>query len=172
MTHDQHDTHNTGRSMASDLRDVQTREFMVFGLGNEEYAIDIGNVSELRGYGIVTAIANAPPHIKGVINLRGVIVSIIDLRIKFGSNEPTYNQFTVAIILNVGGQLAGMVVDSVSNVVALTNEQLKPAPHISSDIETNYIIGVGTVDDRMLILLDVDKLIFKSEVAVLDRLAA
>jgi purine-binding chemotaxis protein CheW len=152
--------------------DVQKREFLVFGLNNEEYAIDIGTVNELRGYGAVTAIANSPIHIKGVINLRGVIVPIVDLRIRFGQQDPAYDQFTVAIILTVNGQTAGMVVDSVSNVVALTNDQLKPAPKMPSGEEADFITGIGTVDDRMLILVDVGRLIFTSEISALDRLAA
>jgi purine-binding chemotaxis protein CheW len=166
------DTSASHYSSMSRTIDVQKREFLVFGLNNEEYAIDIGTVSELRGYGTVTAIANAPIHIKGVINLRDVIVPIIDLRIKFGQQEPTYDQFTVAIILNVNGQTAGMVVDNVSNVVALTKDQLKPSPKMSSGDEAEFITGIGTVDDRMLILIDVTKLIFTSEISGLDRLAA
>jgi purine-binding chemotaxis protein CheW len=166
------DTSITNHSGMSGTIDVQTREFLVFGLNNEEYAIDIGTVNELRGYGTVTAIANSPTHIKGVINLRGAIVPIIDLRIKFGQQDPTYDQFTVAIILTVNGQTAGMVVDSVSNVVALTNDQLKPAPKMSSGEEAEFITGIGTVGDRMLILIDVERLIFTSEIAAVDRLAA
>jgi purine-binding chemotaxis protein CheW len=166
------DTSITNHSGMAGTIDVQTREFLVFGLNNEEYAIDIGTVNELRGYGTVTAIANSPIHIKGVINLRGVIVPIIDLRIKFGQQDPAYDQFTVAIILTVNGQTAGMVVDSVSNVVALTNDQLKPAPKMSSGEEAEFITGIGTVDDRMLILIDVEKLVFTSEISAIDRLAA
>jgi len=166
------DTNNSTHSNMPGTIDVQKREFLVFGLNNEEYAIDIGTVSELRGYGMVTAIANSPAHVKGVINLRGAIVPIIDLRIKFGQQAPTYDQFTVAIILNVNGQTAGMVVDSVSNVVALTSEQLKPAPKTSSCDDAEFITGIGTIDDRMLILIDVEKLIFNSEISTLDRLAA
>jgi purine-binding chemotaxis protein CheW len=166
------ETSTANHSNMSSIIDVQKREFLVFGLNNEEYAIDIGTVNELRGYGTVTSIANSPIHIKGVINLRGAIVPIIDLRIKFGQQEPSYDQFTVAIILTVNGQTAGMVVDSVSNVVALSSDQLKPAPKMSSGEEAEFITGIGTVDDRMLILIDVEKLIFTSEISALDRLAA
>ncbi|MEQ6600667.1 chemotaxis protein CheW, partial [Pseudomonas aeruginosa] len=94
------------------------QEYLTFTLGREEYAIDILRVQEIRGYDQVTAIANAPPFIKGVINLRGAIVPIVDLRIKFHLAEVTYDPFTVVIILNIGRRIVGVVVDSVSDVIA------------------------------------------------------
>src|SRR5438105_6918460 len=106
-------------------RDIAGREFLAFTLGKEEYGIDILKVQELRGYEAVTRIANSPDFIKGVVNLRGIIVPIIDMRIKFNLGEPTYNQFTVVIILNIAGRIVGMVVDSVSDVIALSSEQIK-----------------------------------------------
>src|SRR5512137_1011269 len=108
----------------------QGRELLTFTLGSEEYGIDILKVQEIRGYDTVTHIANAPEFIKGVINLRGVIVPIVDMRIKFKVGEPTYNEFTVVIIMNVLEKIVGMVVDGVSDVVALSQEQIKPAPEM------------------------------------------
>src|SRR5471032_2374381 len=109
---------------------LRALEFLAFTLDEEEYGIDIQKVQELRGYDAVTRIANAPDYIKGVVNLRGIIVPIIDMRIKFKLGEPTYDQFTVVIVLNIGGRVVGMVVDSVSDVITLSAEQIKPAPEM------------------------------------------
>ena len=147
-------------------------EFLAFTLGQEEYGIDIQKVQELRGYDTVTRIANAPEHIKGVVNLRGIIVPIIDMRIKFNLGTPTYDQFTVVIILNMASRVMGMVVDSVSDVISLSPEQVKPAPEMGSVLDTDYLIGLGTLDERMLILVDIDKLMSSSEMGLIEKLAA
>lgn len=144
-------------------------EFLTFTLGNEEYGIDILKVQEIRGYDAVTHIANAPEFIKGVINLRGVIVPIVDMRIKFKVGEPTYNEFTVVIIMNVLGRVIGMVVDGVSDVVALSPEQIKPTPQMGAAMDTDYITGLGTVNDQMLILVDIEKLMSSEEMQVMDQ---
>ncbi len=147
-------------------------EFLAFTLGREEYGIDIQKVQELRGYDAVTRIANAPEFVKGVVNLRGIIVPIIDMRIKFNLGTPTYDQFTVVIILHIGGRIMGMVVDSVSDVITLTHEQLKPAPQMGSVVETDYLLGLGTIEERMLILLDIDKLMSSTEMGLIEQVAA
>ena len=147
-------------------------EFLAYRLGEEEYGIDIQKVQELRGYDAVTAIASAPAFIKGVVNLRGIIVPIIDMRIKFNLGTPVYDQFTVVIILNISGRIMGMVVDSVSDVITLTPEQMKPAPSMGSAIAANYLMGLGTIDDRMLILLDIDSLMSSAEIGLVEKLAA
>ena len=147
-------------------------EYLAFNLGSEEYGVAIQKVQELRGYDAVTRIANAPDYIKGVVNLRGVIVPIIDMRIKFNLGTPTYDQFTVVIILNIGGRVMGMVVDCVSDVITLTPDQVKPAPEMGSALDTNYLIGLGTVEQRMLILVDIDKLMSSTEMGLIEKLAA
>ncbi|MBK8016858.1 MAG: chemotaxis protein CheW [Betaproteobacteria bacterium] len=147
-------------------------EFLTFRLGEEEYGIEILKVQEIRGYDAVTTIANAPSFIKGVINLRGVIVPIVDLRIKFGVGQADYNQFTVVIVLNVGSRVVGIVVDSVSDVMTLTSEQIKPAPEFSSSFDTRYLTGIGAIDDRMLILVDIERLMLSSDMALVDEAAA
>ena len=149
----------------------QGREFLTFSLGNEEYAIDILKVQEIRGYESVTRIANTPAFIKGVINLRGVIVPIVDLRIKFALNDPVYNEFTVVIVLNVAGRTVGMVVDSVSDVVTLSPEQVRPAPELGA-FDTQFLLGLGTVDERMLILVDIERLLTSGEMELFERIAA
>lgn len=147
-------------------------EFLAFTLGDEEYGIDIHNVQELRGFGAVTRIAGSPDFIKGVVNLRGIIVPIIDMRIKFKLGTPTYNEFTVVIILNIRQRVMGMVVDSVSDVITLISQQIKPAPQLSAALATDYLIGMGTVDERMLILVDIDLLMSNAEIGLIEKLAA
>ncbi|WP_307699398.1 chemotaxis protein CheW [Variovorax paradoxus] len=144
-------------------------EVVTFTLGQEEYGIDIQKVQELRGYDAVTRIANAPEYIKGVVNLRGIIVPIIDMRIKFQLGAPTYDQFTVVIVLNIGGRVVGMVVDSVSDVITLSAEQIKPAPEMGAVLDTDYLIGLGTLDERMLILVDIDKLMSSDEMGLVEK---
>jgi len=147
---------------------AMAREFLTFRLGEEEYGIDILKVQEIRGYEAVTAIANTPAFIKGVINLRGTIIPIVDMRIKFNLGNVEYNIFTVVIILNVAGRIVGMVVDSVSDVISLSAEQMRPAPSFAAGLDTQYIMGLGTVDERMLILADIEKLMGSSDMALTD----
>ena len=146
-------------------------EALAFKLGNEEYGIKILKVQEIRGYESVTRIASAPEHVKGVVNLRGTIVPIVDMRIKFKLGTPTYDQFTVVIILNIQDRVVGMVVDSVSDVISLTAEQIKPAPDMGGALNTDYLLGLGTVDERMIILVDIDRLMSSEEMGVIDTLA-
>ena len=145
-------------------------EYLTFTLASETYGIDILKVQEIRGYDAVTRIANTPEFIKGVINLRGVIVPIVDLRIKFQVGEPSYHEFTVVIIVNVLGKVVGIVVDGVSDVVALAQEQIKPAPEFGGAVDTRYLTGLGTLNDEMLILVDIEKLIASDELQIMDSL--
>lgn len=149
-----------------------TQEFLTFTLGAEEYAIDILRVQEIRGYDQVTAIANSPTFIKGVINLRGAIVPIVDLRIKFNLPSVTYDQFTVVIILNVRERIVGAVVDSVSDVIALLGHEVKPPPEFGGSFDTEYLLGLATVSERMLILVDIEKLMTSSEMALVEATTA
>ena len=158
-------------AQASNVADNTGNEFLAFTLGKEEYGIHILIVQDLRGYETVTRIANAPEFIKGVVNLRGIIVPIVDMRIKFNLGEPTYDQFTVVIILNIGGRVMGMVVDSVSDVITLTADQVKPPPEMGTAFNTNYLIGLGTLEERMLILIDIDKLMSSSEMGLIENVA-
>ncbi|HEX4909993.1 MAG TPA: chemotaxis protein CheW [Permianibacter sp.] len=143
-------------------------EILTFTLGNEEYGIDILKVQEIRGYETTTHIANAPPFIKGVINLRGTIVPIVDLRIRFNVGEATYDEFTVVIILNVGNRVVGMVVDGVSDVLALAEDNIKPPPQLSSTINIAFIRGLGTLEKRMIILIDIEGLMASADMALID----
>lgn len=149
-----------------------SQEYLAFKLGAEEYGIDILKVQEIRGYEAVTRIANAPEFIKGVINLRGIIIPVVDMRIKFNLGEPVYDQFTVVIILNINGRVVGMVVDAVSDVTSLTPDQIKPAPDMGTAFSSEYMIGLGTIDERMLILVDIQRLMSSPEMGLSEKLAA
>ncbi|WP_018917789.1 chemotaxis protein CheW [Vreelandella zhanjiangensis] len=148
--------------------EAESREFLVFSLGEEEYAIDILKVQEIRGYENVTRIANAPDFIKGVTNLRGVIVPIVDLRIKFHLESVEYGGQTVVIVVNVADRVVGIVVDGVSDVMTLTPEQIKPAPEFGVTLSSDFLSGLGSLDDRMLVLVDIDKLLTSEEMALVD----
>lgn len=156
---------NSGAVLAAD---AESREFLVFSLGEEEYAIDILKVQEIRGYENVTRIANAPDFIKGVTNLRGVIVPIVDLRIKFNLENVEYGGQTVVIVVNVADRVVGIVVDGVSDVMTLTPDQIKPAPEFGVTLSSDFLSGLGSLDDRMLVLVDIDKLLTSEEMALVD----
>lgn len=157
-----------GKQLKKNEVDELNHEFLAFTLGNEEYGIDILKVQEIRGYEAITRIANAPEFLKGVINLRGIIVPIVDMRIKFQLGTPTYDQLTVVIILNIGVRVVGMVVDSVSDVTTLTSDQIRPPPEMSTTFNTEFLIGLGTLEERMLILVDIEKLMSSDEMGLLE----
>ncbi|GAB1578968.1 MULTISPECIES: chemotaxis protein CheW [Bordetella] len=161
------------QTQAARVEDVGN-EFLVFTLGAEEYGIDILKVQEIRGYdaAAVTRIANVPPFIKGVTNLRGIIVPIVDLRIKFNLGSVEYNEQTVVIILNLDHRVVGIVVDGVSDVLMLNAGQVRAAPEFGATLSTEYLTGLGTVDDRMLILVDIEKLMTSDEMALVEKAAS
>ena len=147
---------------------TKQREFLTFTLGDEEYAIDILKVQEIRGFEAVTRIANTPAFIKGVINLRGLIVPIVDMRVKFNLGEPVYNEFTITVILNIGKRVIGIVVDSVSDVTSLDEEQIRPAPEFGT-FDMQYLQGLVAIDERMLILIDIERLMSSAEMALIEQ---
>ena len=146
--------------MSTGVAELQpASELLIFTIGDDEYCIDILKVQEIRGYDAVTRIANTPNFIKGVINLRGNIVPIIDLRLKLRQGEVLYNETTVVIILNVLKRVIGIVVDTVSDVITLTQDSIKPAPEFGSALDTQYILGLASVGDRLLVHIDIERLI-------------
>ena len=165
----QEQTMTTIAASASSTTSQVINEFLTFRLGKEEYGIEILKVQEIRGYDSITQIANAPEFIKGVVNLRGIIVPIIDMRIKFRLGNADYDQFTVVIILNVAGRVMGIVVDGVSDVISIGANQMRPTPGFGSVIDTEYIMGLGTVDQRMLILIDIEKLMSSSDMGLIEQ---
>ena len=146
----------------------ESRELLTFTLGSEEYGIDILKVQEIRGYEAVTTIAHAPEFIKGVINLRGIIVPIVDMRIKFKLGNVSYDETTVVIVLNFANRVVGMVVDGVSDVITLKEEQIKPAPEFGASLDTKYLQGLGTVDERMIILVDIERLMTSRDMELIE----
>jgi len=146
-------------------------EYLTFVLGEEEYGLEILKVQEIRGYDAVTQIANTPEFIKGVVNLRGKIVPIVDLRIKFHLGKVQYDEFTVVIILNLNGRVVGIVVDGVSDVMALKDDQIRDVPSLVTSIDTKYIVGLATVEAQMLILVDIEQLMSSQEMALIDSVA-
>ena len=145
---------------------VGAREYLTFRLDQEEYGIDILKVQEIRGYEQPTRIANAPAFIKGVVNLRGTIVPIVDMRLKFNCAQADYNSFTVVIILNLRDRVVGIVVDSVSDVMELSAENIRSAPDVESAIDNGCILRLGSVGERMLILLDIEKLMSNADMGL------
>jgi purine-binding chemotaxis protein CheW len=144
------------------------REFLAFKLGGEEYGIDILRVQEIRSYEEPTRIANAPPFLKGVVNLRGIIVPIVDLRIRFALDEARYDAFTVVIVLNIGSRVVGVVVDAVSDVLTFTPDRLRPVPEFSSAVASEHLLALGTIEQRMVILIDIERLIRSPDLALVD----
>ena len=171
--------HEATRASAagSNARTSQGGAFLTFRLGAEEYGIDILRVQEIRSYEQPTRIANSPAFIKGVVNLRGVIVPIIDLRLKLGCDTAEYNTFTVVVVLNVRGRVVGAVVDSVSDVLELGTDHIKPAPELNSSVDSSYITGIGAIkngqgdneSERMLILMDIEGLMGSADMGLINN---
>jgi len=147
-------------------------KFLVFTLGTEEYGIDILRVQEIRDYEAVTRIAHAPEFIKGVTNLRGIIVPIVDLRIKFRLENIQYNHQTVVIILNIRDRVVGILVDGVSDVLTLSADQIKPAPEFGATLSAEYLTGLGSIENRMLILIDIERLMCSADMELFETAAA
>jgi len=159
----------TPRVVATDAAHTSIREFLAFKLGAEEYGIDILRVQEIRSYEAPTRIANAPPFVKGVVNLRGVIVPIVDLRLKFNLERADCNSVTVVIVLNIAERVMGVVVDAVSDVITLASEHLRPVPEFNSAVASEHLLAIGAVADRMLILLDIEKLMTSPEMGLFEK---
>lgn len=143
-------------------------EFLTFILGKEFYAINIMTVKEIRGYDPTTKIANAPPFIKGVLNLRGDIVPIVDLRIKFELGEVTYDEFTIVIMLHIDQRIVGIVVDEVSDVLKVSENEIKPPPNFGVAFDSDYLLGLANINDQMITLVNIEALIRSDELELFD----
>jgi purine-binding chemotaxis protein CheW len=165
-------THNEQSTTMLQSAENGAQEYLVFTLGQEEYGIDIQIVQELRSYEAVTSIANAPDYIKGVINLRGNIIPIIDLRLRLGLPVRFYDQFTVVVVVNIGGRQLGIVVDGVSDVVVPQANQIQTAPQLVSINDSCRFAGVATIDDRMILLTDISRLVATNDIYLLEEAAA
>jgi purine-binding chemotaxis protein CheW len=160
--------HNSTLGSRAGAAVIPTREYLAFRLGDEVYAIDILKVQEIRVFEAVTKLPGAPEYIKGVINLRGLIAPVLDLRVKFGFKEAAYGPFTVVVVLYVHDRLVAVVADAVIDVVALTEDEIKPPPEFATSVNVEYVMGLGASGDHMLILLDIEKLISSQELGLFD----
>jgi len=149
-----------------------THQFLTFALGQEEYGVEILKIQEIKGYSAITPLPNAPPYVKGVLNLRGTIVPIVDLRKKFGMPEETYTKFTVIVVVQVKGQVMGFIVDAVSDVLTVTGADIQPTPELHSEVDTTFINGLANASEKLVILLDIDKVLTAGEVAAAAQTAA
>jgi len=155
----------------TEQREIRTKsssddqQFLTFNLADEYYGVDILKVQEIKGYTTVTRIPNTPDYLKGVLNLRGTIVPIVDLRMKFsmGITEPT--PFTVVVVVNVRNRVMGFLVDAVSDVLDLNAKNIQPPPELGSAVDINFVAGIGNANDRLVTLLDIDRVLTEDEVA-------
>jgi len=169
---------STSEQVGDDIvssENVHQNQYLTFLLGDEEYGVDILRVQEIRGWDSVTTIPNAPAFIKGVINLRGTIVSILDLRERFGIESVEYNDLTVVVVLRVKGaegdkeRIMGVVVDAVSEVYHISEEELKDAPDLGYAINMDYMKGMATIDEKMIIVLDIDHLMSLKDIDEMEK---
>ncbi len=151
------------RAVAGPQTDT-TRQFLTFALGQEEYGVEILKIQEIKGYSGITPLPNAPEYLKGVLNLRGTIVPIMDLRKKFALPEVEYTRFTVIVVTQVQGQTMGFIVDAVSDVLTLAGSDIQPTPDLHGQVDTSFLRGLATAGDRLVILLDIDKVLTAAEV--------
>jgi purine-binding chemotaxis protein CheW len=157
-------------SVMPDATGTDIREFLAFKLGDEEYGMDILRVQEIRSYERPTRLANAPAFIKGVINLRGVIVPVLDMRIKFNLQQVNYDEFTVVIVLNIGKHVVGMVVEGVSDVITFTPSQLRPVPSFAAVVDSDHLLAIGSLENRTLMLLDIEKLMTSADMGLVSQI--
>ena len=155
-----------------DVAGLTEHEYLTFTLGSEEYGVDILKVQEIRGYDQVTRLPGAPDFVKGAINLRGLIVPVVDMRMKFQLSQATYDDTTVMIVLSIAGRTIGIVVDSVSDVLRLQPDHLRTVPDLGSAIDRKFLMGLGVVDERMLILLDIERLMTSEEMGLVEQAVA
>jgi purine-binding chemotaxis protein CheW len=163
---------STTHSKSGTLLLTGEHEFLAFALGGEQYGIDIQTVQEIRKVDPVTTMANAPAHLKGVINLRGIIVPIVDLRVWLDLPDAKFDLNTVVIVVSLHGHTVGLVVDGVSDVCTLSQEHIKAAPPLHGTMNTDYIVGIGTEGERMLILVDIEALLSGQDMGMISKLAA
>jgi purine-binding chemotaxis protein CheW len=151
---------------------ADSNQFLTFTLGNEEYGVDILKVQEIKGYSVITRVPRSPEFVKGVLNLRGTIVPVIDLRSRFGLERREYDQFTVIIVVVVLGRAMGLIVDAVSDVLNLPQSEIAETPEFSNRVDTKFIAGMGRAGEKLIILLDVEKLLSTDELQAVEAVSA
>lgn len=149
---------------ATAIADQDRGQYLTFSLGDEEYGIEILRVQEIKGYSAVTSIPNTPRYIKGVMNLRGTVVPVLDLRLKLGMPDAEYNRFTVVIMVTVGARVVGLVVDAVSDVFDVAAADVVPAPEMGAGVDTSFLTGMAKSEERLISLLAIDRIVGLGEV--------
>jgi purine-binding chemotaxis protein CheW len=142
-------------------------QFLTFTLGSEEYGVEILKVQEIKGYSAITPIPNTPAHIKGVMNLRGTVVPIVDLRKKFSLKEVEYDKFAVIVVVQVRGRVMGLIVDAVSDVLNISEEEIQATPDFGAQVDTRFISGMTRANERLIVLLDIEKVLGGEELHAL-----
>jgi purine-binding chemotaxis protein CheW len=169
---------STATVEATEPREVRTtyssedQQYLTFNLADEYYGVDILKVQEIKGYTTVTRIPNTPDYLKGVLNLRGTIVPIVDLRMKFGMGTTDPTSFTVMVVVNVRNRIMGFMVDAVSDVLDLNAKNIQPPPELGSGVDITFVAGIGNSNDRLVTLLDIDRVLTEEEVTVVAEVAA
>ncbi len=156
-----------------DIRTSYSRDdqqFLTFNLADEYYGVDILKVQEIKGYTTVTKIPNTPDYLKGVLNLRGTIVPIVDLRMKFGMGETEPTSFTVVVVVNVRNRVMGFLVDAVSDVLDLNAKDIQPPPQLGNTVDISFVAGIGNSNDHLVTLLDIDRVLTEDEVKAVDAI--
>jgi len=177
MTDVAHQNTEAGNNIHDMVTDAGENQFLTFVLEQEEYAVDILRVQEIRGWESVTRIPNTPEYIRGVLNLRGSIVPIVDLRMRFNMKSVEYGVTTVIVVLKVikedgsGSRTMGIVVDGVSEVYSVPESEIRDAPDFGTKVRTEFIKGLATIDDKMVIIIDIDKMLNSDELAVVDSVS-
>ncbi|HSB72660.1 MAG TPA: chemotaxis protein CheW [Candidatus Methylomirabilis sp.] len=162
----------TEQTAAATPATADTHQFLTFALGQEEYGVEILKIQEIKGFSAITPLPNAPAYVKGVLNLRGTIVPIVDLRKKFGLSEEAYTQFTVIVVVQVQGQTLGFIVDAVSDVLTVTGADIQPTPDLHGHLDTAFLTGLAKAGDKLVVLLDIDKVLMAGEAAQAVQAAA
>ncbi len=148
------------------------RQYLTFQLGEEFYGVNILKVQEIKGYTNVTRIPNTPDYMKGVLNLRGTIVPIINLRMKFGMEQIEHTAFTVIVVVVVRERVMGMIVDAVSDVLTVGANDVKPSPSFGTKVNTSFIDGIATAQEHLVTLLDIDQVLTDHEMEQVESVAA
>jgi len=155
----------------STITTTDTHQFLTFALGQEEYGVEILKIQEIKGFSAITPLPNAPAYVRGVLNLRGTIVPIIDLRKKFGMPEEAYTKFTVIVVVQVQGKIMGFIVDAVSDVLTVTGGDIQPTPDLHGQVDTSFLNGLAKAGEKLVILLDIDKVLTAGETAAASQAA-
>ena len=157
-----------------DVNDRQTRieggKFLSFRLADEEYGVDVLKVREIIGLTDITSVPQTPGYVKGVINLRGKVIPVIDLRLRFGLQEDKYNEETCIIVVDVNGVLMGIIIDTVLEVLDIKSGEIEPTPSFGTKLNTDYILGMGKVGKKVKILLHIDEVLTSEELVMIGNI--